>query len=122
MFVIDVCVLFLIKLRWPKKKSTYDKNIFSRRAGYEAREDRVFGTRASRRARVRSVLQAEKVSILMHEREISVHQAPVPALFVAIVIHLLHIVPPARVLSPKLPSSSVLQSFHHYERLLSISR
>ena len=25
MFVTAVCVLFLIKLRWPKKKSIYDK-------------------------------------------------------------------------------------------------
>ena len=27
MFVTAVCVLFLIKLRWPKKKSIYEKHI-----------------------------------------------------------------------------------------------
>ena len=31
MFVTAVCVLFLIKLRWPKKKSIYDKV----QAGYD---------------------------------------------------------------------------------------
>ena len=29
----DVCVLFLIKLRWPKNKSIYDAKIFSARCG-----------------------------------------------------------------------------------------
>ena len=27
-FVSAVCVLFLLKLRWPKTKSTYDQNTF----------------------------------------------------------------------------------------------
>ena len=29
MFITDVCVLFLIKLRWPRNKSLYDKVLLS---------------------------------------------------------------------------------------------
>ena len=35
MFVTAVCVLFLIKLRWPKKKNFYKRGIFSAKMVYE---------------------------------------------------------------------------------------
>ena len=31
MFITAVCVLFLVKLRWPKKKSIYDMNLWYER-------------------------------------------------------------------------------------------
>jgi len=30
MFITAICVLFLVKLRWPKNKSLYDKVLFYR--------------------------------------------------------------------------------------------